>query len=965
MKARVTAVLVVRQGGEHLARTLDAIRRLERKPDVLIAVDNSVKQGANAQLTTFGPSQILTGSPKLSFGESIELASTSFSAIEGPDDYLWFLAQDSAPTPHSLSELLAALEVSPSVAVAGPKQMDWDDVEMIHEFGLSLSPGGRTISLVHDELDQGQHDHMSDVLAVGANGLLVRHEVWSDLAGFDDHLRIVDDALDFCVRVRLAGHRVSVVPAAKVVTAGDGVIGANGASTARASKRRERHYRTAQLYRRLVYAPSLAVLWHWLGLLPSAIFRACGQLLAKRPGAVSGEFRAAFSAAFSGGAVGRARRAIREQRQAPWSVLSGVRLSRAEVRRRNTLAREAAYVIAHGEKIPVRFFSGGGAWVFLALLAVSLISLSPLIGANALAGGAVLPLSTTLPTLWANVGFGLLPGAFQLTGPTDPFGVIVALIGTLTWWQPSLAFVFVWFFAIPMAGLGAWFLGARLTQRAGIRAFISVGYGLAPTLLAALNEGRPAAVLAHLFLPWLFFCGIRAGRSWSASAATALLFAAVVACSPSLTPALLVIWIGSLLLTGRAAGHYLAIPLPTLALLAPAIVLQTLSLNAVGLAADPGLVEGFSAAPGWQQGLGFPVTGLGGWLDFASVLPWALPAASILVIILLGVLLALAFVGLFSQYPIRAQVALVIGLLGLATAILSSGLAINYDGEVPIGIWPGAGLSLAWLGLIVAAATGASILRRFSFYPVIAGVSAVTVLAIPALAAVPLGNSLVKAGSGQTLPAYVVAQSAITPGIGTLVLAAQPSGGLGYQLVRGSGLTLESVSRYVSTGGGFTENEKVLANVVANMASASGAEAANQLATLGIGFILLAPANTETGKPASASALAMESRVRATLDSNSALTIVGVTDHGLLWRYPGYSTSAVKLPAPAIPVEPWRSLILTVQGLIILMTLLLAIPTGAVSAPARPRRPLPGLIEGDAEIESVDPLSGVHDDEEN
>ena len=965
MKTRVTAVLVVRQGGEHLARTLDAIRQLDRKPDVLIAVDNSAKQSASAQLTAFGPSQILTGSPKLSFGESLELAGKSFPAATGPEDFLWMLAQDSAPAPAALSGLLAALEVSPSVAVAGPKQMDWDDVEMIHEFGLSLSPGGRTISLVHEELDQGQHDQMSDVLAVGGNGMLVRQQVWTQLSGFDDHLRVVDDALDFCVRARLAGHRVSVVPSARVLTAGDGVIGANGEKTSRGAKRRERHYRTAQLYRRLTYSSGFMLFWHWLGLIPSAIFRAFGLMLGKRPGAVGGEFRAAFSAAFSGGAVNRARRAIRSQRHASWSVLAGVRLSRADVRRRNTLAREAAYVRTHGERVPLRFFTGGGAWVFLALSVVSLIAFSPLIGANALAGGAVLPLATTFTSLWSNVGFGLLPGAFQLTGPADTFGLIVALIGSTTWWQPSLSFVFLWFFAMPLAGLGAWFLAARMTQRAGIRAFIAVGYALAPSLLSALNEGRPTAVLAHLLLPWLFFAGIRAARSWSASATTALLFAAVIACSPSLTPALLVIWIGTLLLTGRSVGHYLAIPLPAIALVTPMIILQGFSLNFVGLAADPGPAVGFAVAPNWQQGLGFPVEGLGGWLEFASVLPWALPAASILVLILLGVLLALAFIGLFSQYPIRAQISLVVALLGLATAILGSGLAINYDGAVPVGIWPGAGLSLAWLGLIVAAATGASILRRFSFYPVIAGIAAVGILAIPALAAVPLSNSLVKSGPGQTLPAYVVAQSAITPNIGTLILTAQPDGGLGSELVRGTGLTLESVSTYVSTGGGFSENEKVLANVVADLASASGAEAADELKTLGIGFVLLTSPNTVHDKAATAAALAMESRVRATLDSNSTLNIVGITDYGLLWRFPGYSATATKLPAPAIAVQPWRSLILAVQGLIILLTLLLAIPTGGDRAPVAPRRRIPGLVEGDEADESIDPLSGVHDDEEN
>jgi len=965
MKTRVTAILIARDGGDHLARTLDAIRQQIRMPDILLVVDNSAKEAARAQLNAFGASLVIPGSPKFSLGESLEVAGRSFPAAEGPDDYLWFLAQDSAPAPSALAELLAALEVAPSVAVAGPKQMGWDDPDYIHEFGLTLAQGGRTISLVHDELDQGQHDQMSDVLAVGGNGMLVRQQVWAQLSGFDSHLRVVDDALDFCVRARLAGHRVSVVPAAKVLTAGDGVIGARGENTRRARKRRERQYRAAELYRRLVYSSGFALFWHWLGLVPSAIVRSLGQMLAKRPGAVSGEFRAAVSAAFSGGAVGRARHHLRSTKSAPWAALAGLKISRAEVRRRTALVHEAARIRLHGEKRPLRFFTGGGAWVTLALFIVSLIALSPLVGANAIAGGALLPLGNDLGALWSQVGFGLRAGAFQLTGPGDAFAAIAALLGSLTWWQPSLSLVLLWFGAIPLAGLGAWFLAARLTERAGIRGFISVTYALAPTLLAALSEGRPAAVIAHLVLPWVFFTGIRAARSWSASATTALLFAVVIACAPSLTPALVALWLASLLLTGRSIAHYLAIPLPAAALVAPMAVMQIANLNFFGMAADPGPAVDTAIAPNWQIALGFPVEGLGGWLQSVSILPWALPAASIVVFIFVAVVLALAFVGLFSQYPIRAQLSLLIALLGLATAVLASGISVSYAGSVAVPMWPGNGLSLAWLGLAVAAGTGASILRQFSFYPVIVGVAAVTLLAIPALAAAPLSNSLVHASNGNTLPAYVVAQAATTPQIGTLVVTPQPRGGLGYTLVRGTGLTLASASSYVTTGAGVGLQERKLAELVTNVVSVSGTDSAADLTTLGIGFVLLAPAETYAGQPATAAAQAMTARVRATLDSNPTFDIVGITDAGLLWRFPGYSAAATNLPAPSLSVEPWRTIILAIQGLIILLTLLLAIPTGNVRTDLQPRRRIPGLIEGDDAFDPIDPLAGEHDVEEN
>lgn len=356
--------------------------------------------------------------------------------------------------------------------------------------------------------------------------------MWVELAGFDHHLRVVDDALDFCVRARLADHRVSVVPTARVLNAGDGVIGPVGTDSYRARKKRARQYRSAELYRRLVYARSAAVFWHWMGLLPSAILRSLGQLLAKRPGAVSGEFRAALSAAFSGGSVGRARKLLRSTRVASWSSLASLRVSRADVRRRESIAREAIQLRVHGEKKPIHFFSTGGAWVTLILAFLSVGGFSTLVGASAVAGGALLPLGTSVTELWSQTLWGWREGAFSVVGPADGFSGVIALLGTLTFWQPSFSLVLLWFLAMPQADLGAWLLAARLTQRAGIRAFIGLGYGLSPALLGALTEGRPAAVIAHILLPFLFFAGIRAARSWSASATTALMFAAVVSCAP-------------------------------------------------------------------------------------------------------------------------------------------------------------------------------------------------------------------------------------------------------------------------------------------------------------------------------------------------------------------------------------------------------------------------------------------------
>ncbi|MEV9017254.1 glycosyltransferase, partial [Klebsiella pneumoniae] len=94
---------------------------------------------------------------------------------------------------------------------------------------------------------QGQRDGDADVLGADVRGMLIRRESWRAFGGLDPALGGADEGLDLSVRARLAGDRVSLVPAARVAVAGDGV-----AAMARGRKRARRRAfaeRTAQLHR--------------------------------------------------------------------------------------------------------------------------------------------------------------------------------------------------------------------------------------------------------------------------------------------------------------------------------------------------------------------------------------------------------------------------------------------------------------------------------------------------------------------------------------------------------------------------------------------------------------------------------------------------------------------------------------------------------------------------------------------
>ncbi|WAB84014.1 glycosyltransferase [Microcella daejeonensis] len=926
----MTAVLVARRGGATLEQTLLGLAEQSRPPDRLLIVDATDDEAATRALADARPTMFVSAAHGASFGDDIARAvealpdpETTSSPYGGVEEWLWLLRHDTAPDPRALERLLGAVEVAPSVAVAGPKQMDAAAPTVIIEFGETLTRTGASAALAERELDQGQHDRTSDVLAIGEAGMLVRRSVFTAVGGFDPALPSVDAALDLCVRIRLAGHRVIGVPLARVFVA-EGTAEFARAHVPRRIVHRWR--RAAQLHRRLVYAPAVAVPLHWLSLVPLAVLRSFGHLLAKQPTRVAGEIAAAVVVAFSGGRVPAARRRLARARVAgiTWDALAPLRMPPAEVRRRRAIARDARIGRAEDVAPPRPDFLPGGALVVALLAGVSAVAFSPLLGAASLLGGATAPIAPDPAALWA----GMMATA---DAPADPFAFVLALLGVLTPWQPSLALGVLWLAAMPLAGLGAWWLAAGLVRRRGPAAAAALLWGVAPALLVPLIAGRPAAVIALIALPWLLAAAHRAPRSWSATAAAGLLTVIVGGSAPSLVPALLVAWLAWMAINPRRAGRLLTLIVPLGAVAAPLVVAQLWRGSPLALLADPGIV----AAPGEPAPTGL----LLGWPDLAlaigplqSILPEDAPP--LLVAIVLGALLAplplLALLGLALPRGGRAVLPLAIGALGLVSAVLASGVSLTtLDGRaVPLDVAPA--LGLYWLGLLIGAAIALDGLRRAGAVPgliaTIAGVAAVA----PLLAAPLTGLAEVRAAEVRTLPAIVAASAADDPRQATLVLT--PAGdGLGARLELGAGRTLAE-SRTARTTGPAAEDAREVAELAANLAAASGRDTAPALAGLDVRFVLLAPALAPVGEDGAAvptAPLADPAAVSAALDATDALVPVGDTDAGRLWRVT--ATDDDRSRPPGIPAT--APAVLLGQLGILALTLLLAIPTGR-----RPRR---------------------------
>lgn len=937
MQARVTAVLVARRGGDALQQTLEALAEQSRRPDRFVVVDAAEDAAATAALMALAPTHAVTAPRSTTFGDGVARAvaalpepETTSSPYGGVEEWLWLLRHDSTPDTRALERLLGAVEIAPSVAIAGAKQMDAAHPTVIAEYGETLTRTGASIAIAERELDQAQHDRLEDVLAMGEAGLLVRRSVWEALGGMDPALPTIDAALDLCVRARLAGHRVVGVPLARVFVHGSIAEFQRPRVHARTVARWRR---AAQLHRRLVYAPAPLVPLIWLSLVPAAVLRSLGHLLGKRPSRVFGEFGAAFAVAFSGAAVPVARRRIARTRSVGWAAIDALRMSPDEVRRRRAITRDAALGAgeAHARPRP-DFFPGGGLVVAGFALAGGLL-MSSLLTAPALAGGALGPLAPDAPTLWA----GTLATA---TAPSDPFAFVLAALGSLTFWQPSLALVALWVAAPALAALGAWWAAANFVERRGPAAAVAAVYALAPAVVVSLVDARLPALVALLSLPWLVVAAARAPRSWSATAVAGLLAAVTIASAPSLGVALVVVWIAWMVANPRRVVRLLTLVVPTAALFAPLAIAHVLRGTPLGLLADPGLPS--------QPAEVAPTGLLLGWPDLsialgpiAALLPAEAPPILVAAVLaaLAAPLASLALVALAQRSGSRAIIPLVAAASGLALAVLVSGIAVVTAEGTAVRVDTAPALGLYWLGLALAAGVALNGLRRAGAVPALVLVLASALAASPALATLILGTAVVAPGPDRTLPAIVAADAVTDESIATLVLT-PVDGGLAARLERGAGdqligyRTFPATAALASDGAGDPAeraDRERLAELAASLAVRSGLDLAPLLEQEDVRFVLLAERSRTTGADAPrdpADSVAPAS-ISAALDANVLLVAVGDTDAGRLWRVVADDEAPAAIaarPATALPI-------LAGQLGILALTLLLAVPTGP-----RPRR---------------------------
>nr|WP_255527087.1 glycosyltransferase family 2 protein [Pseudarthrobacter sp. BIM B-2242] len=761
-EVHVTAVVVSHNGSDYLPRTLAALADQTRPVDSVIGVDTGSRDDSLALLErALGAGNVLSfPHGRSGMGGAVRAGLSARSPWEGQSsraaEWIWLLHDDAAPAPEALAELLGAVERAPSVTVAGCKQLDWHSGRRLIDVGLSTSRWAERLTMIDaDELDQGQYNGRTDTFAVNSAGMLVRRDIWEHLQGFDPALPGTGDDVDFCWRNRLAGHRVVVVPTARMFHVAHRPHAQGNPSAAR----------KAQVHLRLKHAPLWKVPIHAVGALLGSIFKLVLSIAVKDPGHGFSQLVATIAALGRPAAVAKSRRTAASTRRIRRSVIKKLQTPRRDVwnHRRSLMEalgadRSTADGLLHdpladqptGDSTDdfaaltttERGWVGAGALaaIFIAA-AASVTALSGLFRAEAVSGGGLIPVSATLGEIWHHASSWWISLGAGLPGKGDPFGYVLWILGVSGGGDANAAMSWLLLLAAPLSGLTAWFAAGGVTTRRRFRFAAALFWAAAPALQVALNQGRAGALVAHIMIPLLVLALLRAagsavghGRfilpapgerrftekppthpgvngtpSWTAAAAAGLALAVVAAAAPSLLiPAVVLIVLCGLMLGRRGRTVWWAL-LPSVALFLP------FGLSVIdrprALLADPGVPLAFEAAPLWQQILGQPLLfapggGLSGLPFFSGgVIPWALVLALLVAVPVLA--LAVAALFLPGKRSRTARALWVAALVVLVGGWLAGHVATGVLGDALVTPFTGPAVSAAGFALLAAALIGA------------------------------------------------------------------------------------------------------------------------------------------------------------------------------------------------------------------------------------------------------------------
>ncbi len=208
----VVAVLITTNPGEHFHETLGSLAAQDYANLSVLVVDAADGEEIADQVAEILPDAYIhrvTGAPGFSAAanQAITLISGAAFLLFCHDD----ISLDARCTSALVEELYRsnAGVVSPKVVQWNDRRRLQQIGRSSDRFGVQID------LVAPDEFDQEQYDSVRDVFVAPSGVQLVRADLFEALGGFDPVIPSLGEDLDFCWRAHIAGARVLAVPSAR------------------------------------------------------------------------------------------------------------------------------------------------------------------------------------------------------------------------------------------------------------------------------------------------------------------------------------------------------------------------------------------------------------------------------------------------------------------------------------------------------------------------------------------------------------------------------------------------------------------------------------------------------------------------------------------------------------------------------------------------------------------------------
>lgn len=753
----VTAIITVQEDTRFLPETLRAVFSQTVVPGAVVIADCSQQETASLrtdidimtqsaaaqhqQIRQQVTVQIMHVHHAQSFGDAVGKV-TRISPLAQGKNALWLLHDDSRPADQwCLERLLEAWSNTPTAAILGAKQLDWDG-ELLHNVGAYAGHHCLRTLVVDGEPDQEQYDMRQDVFAVSFAGALVVGDTLEAMRGVTPWFGTFGESADFCRRLCLHGKRVVVVPQARIAhrrARFEGIRTADGqpldADEAVDTSMTRLH--SEQKYR---YTDISGVRWPvvWLASILIMCVKAVRELFRKNPYQGWCMFCMPWIALCNIPSALGARRRVRNQSVLSYKDLSVLTADRRQIDQWKQATRQFEnqqqgtllnpLVIAHLRKRRIVRWTIAIIAALVALLGVCAMYwdvLRSLWSGGSLYSTMLAPTGATMGQLVASATtpwvFGVGTG---VPAPPTPWLLVLMVASVFTGGHVAAALSLMFFLAAPAMVLSFWALAGVVTRSDTVRACAGLAWFALACAWGLFAQANMPMLTVFVCLPAAFAFVFRAvgmyrtevavhsRPSIQAAALAALLFIPVVAAEPQLLFALIVLFIVFLVFVTRHRLMLVLIPFPAAFAIAPTLVnairygYQGMWRQLFGDIMLPAQqVNGAPRLMGIVQ-IALDLVGLGNaqWTSSAFWKDWShIAAVAVLVAMVALTLIALGTLLMRSVLrPSRMLWSLIVAGLLLAVISPSVGIAVTPYGQAGGSAAPG--MALTFVGVITCAA---------------------------------------------------------------------------------------------------------------------------------------------------------------------------------------------------------------------------------------------------------------------